>query len=610
MVRKLLLVLLILILVTASVLTACKTSTTTSTSVPTTPTQPLITTSKPPATSTQANWWDKLGIPKYGGTINLRQPAGYRESFDPYNGIGLPFLLMFETMFVYDWKVDRATWPFKTSFVPEQFNTGCLAESWEQSGPQTMTVHLRKGVHWQNKAPVNGRELTAQDVEANFDRELGTGHGFTTLNAWWSFFAPYFKKVTALDSYTLKYEFNAPSSLNLIMAMQQTGFNTIVPPEVFPTPGAPPPASTGAPAPPPPPGPGPPGGVVVSGPLSDWKNAIGTGPWMLTDYISQNALTFSRNPDYWGYDERYPKNKLPYADTLKAVVIPDNATALAALRTGKLDVMTGLSWQQASALSSSNPELEQITMPSAGYSLVFRNDLPPFTDIRVKKALNMAVDRQAIAKSHYNGVVDGAPCGLINPAIIGYTLPFKDWPADLKSEYTYNPGGAKQLLKDAGFPNGFKTNVIVPNSNDVALLEIIKAQFMDVGVDMEIKAMDFAQWFNMGLAGKQDGMTCSSDELGNVNPPWTDLQLNSSRQPNFTFVKDPVFDGLLDKIFASTDSAEVARLCTEADIYDLKQHWAVRICPTGTFIVKQPYLKGYSGEVVANGYYARFWIDK
>ena len=63
------------------------------------------------------------------------------------------------------------------------------------------------------------------------------------------------------------------------------------------------------------------------GNLNDWHHAIGTGPFILKDFVSGSSATLIKNPNYWGYDERYPQNKLPYVDTVKFLIIPDEATA-------------------------------------------------------------------------------------------------------------------------------------------------------------------------------------------------------------------------------------------------------------------------------------------
>ena len=64
---------------------------------------------------------------------------------------------------------------------------------------------------------------------------------------------------------------------------------------------------------------------------------VGTGPYMLTEWVEGSSISWDKNPDYWGYDEKYPQNRLPYIDEIRALVMPDEATRLAALRTAKVD---------------------------------------------------------------------------------------------------------------------------------------------------------------------------------------------------------------------------------------------------------------------------------
>ena len=75
------------------------------------------------------------------------------------------------------------------------------------------------------------------------------------------------------------------------------------------------------------------------GDYKDWRNVVGTGPWMLTDYVEGASKSYIKNPDYYGFDEKYPENRLPYADEMRAPLMPEEATRISALRTGKLDIV-------------------------------------------------------------------------------------------------------------------------------------------------------------------------------------------------------------------------------------------------------------------------------
>ena len=77
--------------------------------------------------------------------------------------------------------------------------------------------------------------------------------------------------------------------------------------------------------------------IEEHGNVNDWRNLVGTGPFMLTDYVEGSSVTWIKNPNYWGFDEKYPENRLPYIDELVALVMREEATRTAALRSGKLD---------------------------------------------------------------------------------------------------------------------------------------------------------------------------------------------------------------------------------------------------------------------------------
>lgn len=567
---------------TASTTSSAVTPTTaTSTTASTTASIPVSTT-----TAAQAKWWDKFGKPKYGGTIVMPTASIGNVIFDNYNFIGGGWQFWFETLWANDWTLDRNIWSFNTSFYPEKYHVGLLAESWEQPDGQTVVVHLRQGVHFQNKAPVNGREFTAYDVQSHYDRVLGKGE-YTERSPYYISYTTNWESITATDKYTVVFKFKKPTGTGLLGIMDYMGLNTFEAPESV---------------------------AAEGGKLVDWTKAVGTGAWMLTDFISGTSMTYSKNTDYWGHDERYPDNKLPYADELKVLVIPDVSTRMAALRTAKIDSMDMINWQQAKSMAESDPGLIQYTFPGPAGGVEFRCDKAPFTDINVRIAMQMAVDIDAIAKGYYNGTSDTKPCGLVSPAMKGYCYAYEDWPQSLKNEYSYDLKTARQLLSDAGYPNGFKTNVVVASNADVPLIELMKAQFLDVGIDMEIKMMEYSAWRSYVLAQKHDQMV--SGGTGMPFPPTMIISFRDSRDKanNRTFNNDAGYDAIVDRFNAATTPDEVASLMVEADKYSLEKHWAVNLVATTSYSIWQPYLKGYSGESTGpmggGVFWARIWLEK
>ena len=113
---------------------------------------------------------------------------------------------------------------------------------------------------------------------------------------------------------------------------------------------------------------------------------------------------------------------------------------MAAMRAGKIDIMTGVSALEAQAMRKTNPEILQIrNAGTQALTLQTRNDKAPFNDIRVRKAMQMAIDLPTIAKDYYHGLVDPYPSTVTSRSLKGWGFPYEEWPQDLKDEYAYNP---------------------------------------------------------------------------------------------------------------------------------------------------------------------------
>ncbi|MDE0448294.1 MAG: ABC transporter substrate-binding protein [Spirochaetaceae bacterium] len=199
-----------------------------------------------------------------------------------------------------------------------------MAESWSQPDINTVIVKISQGVHWHDKAPMNGRELDAYDVEYSFHRVTGTGSGFTEPSAFaWVLKNFKWESITAPDKWTVVFKLQE-TRLDALGTILFDVAGQIYPSDV----------------------------IREHGDVSDWRNVVGTGPFELADYLEGTVVTYTRNPDYWGYDEKYPDNRLPYVDEVRAPIMPEEATRVAALRSGKVDF---LGW--ASVLRSVDPRL-------------------------------------------------------------------------------------------------------------------------------------------------------------------------------------------------------------------------------------------------------------
>ena len=563
---------------------------TSSTSAPTStaakPTSTAVTstaaTSAAPTTTsaTKANWWDKFGEPQYGGTLVIRRD-NLQLTFDPWTPWNHCWFIN-DVLFAPDWTLDRSIWDFQTAFAPESYCKPNVAESWEWTDPQNVTVHIRQGVKWQNKAPANGRDFTAEDVQYHYDRILGTGSGFTETDGNLLQFAAALDRVTAVDKYTAHFKFKNPCAFMNSQCLVEIFIQLFELPE-----------------------------LVKSGGIDKWENAIGNGAFMLTDYTQSTQATFTKNPDYWAKDERHPQNKIPYVDSVKVLCIPDTSTSLAAMRTGKIDLMNNLDIMQSEQLTKSNPEIQQIQVATASISMNMRNDLTPFSDINVRRALNMAIDRPTIAKVHYGGKVDPTPQGTVYAKFTGWSFPYEQWPQADKDWHTYNLTAARKLLTDAGYPNGFKMTAVIASTSDTALAQIIKAEFLDIGVDMTIQAEDFVTAMQIVQNGKFD--SAAFGQSNNPHHPNVSLQsfYGTSQQLNACHINDADYNAMFDKFLTATTVDESKKLSVELDKYVVQHYWRVDLFPISTYTALQPKVHGYSGEslqITDEIYWARMWV--
>ena len=232
--------------------------------------------------------------PEYGGTITSAVKEARMSPDIMFSRAGAVTVRGFlEKPSFVNRGIDRAEFPFVGQTAPPFALKGALAESWETPDDTTVILHIRKGVHWHDKPPMNGRELTAQDIEYNYHRLLGnklTGTEFSEAepSAYIEQLASVsFESITATDKWTVVFELKEPHLGALAAILDDWGVY-IYPPEV----------------------------IKEHGDANDWRTLVGTGPFMLTDWVDGSSLTWTKNPDYWGYDEKYPQNRLPYVDEL------------------------------------------------------------------------------------------------------------------------------------------------------------------------------------------------------------------------------------------------------------------------------------------------------
>ena len=466
------------------------------------------------------------------------------------------------------------------AWLPPDAIRGELAESWKLlENPLRLEVQLRKGIMFPAKPGVmEARELVADDVVYSFERMNKSPKKVPT-------YFDHIADVKATGKHSVVFNF---SSYNAEWDYRWGwGYNSsIVPREVMESKG------------------------------KDWKNSNGTGPFALTNYVQGNSMTFTKNAAYWDSETiAGEKFKLPFADTITYRYIKDESTAVTALRTGKIDIMESVRWNAVEELKKSAPKLQwhRYLSNNASY-ITLRVDQKPFDDVRVRRALNMAVNKPEIVKTYYGGNAE-----LLNFPMhvdyIGYYESLAEMPESVRELYTYNPTKAKALLAEAGYPNGFsfKTQTGV-HALDNDVLAQVAAYLAKVGVKMEIQVMEYPAFLS--------AMTTRTNAPGyylqaGLNNPTTSLRKSfvTKQTWNPSQYSDPEFDKKMAAVYAEPDE-RVRQVKVKLMVREILDKAPSIFLPTPyAYTAWWPWVKNYGGELRAGSerpgpIHARIWVDQ
>ena len=543
-----------------------------------------------------------VSAPEYGGTLTTGYASAVAAHSDSWWGHNFGLAEkngVLEKPAIANWAIDRNEWAINSANTPTWGLRGALAESWETPDDTTIVLNIRKGVHWHDKAPMNGREFTADDMVYNYHRLLGLGSGFTEPSpAIGDLGHVGIESITASDKWTVVFKLERPHFFALSQILDYYSL-WMYPPDV----------------------------IKQDGDAKDWRNLVGTGPFMLTDYVEGSSLTFEKNPNYWGFDEKYPENRLPYVDKIISLLMQEEVTRLAALRSGKIDYLgyaTGggmiRTIDPVVSLAKTNPEIAQWPYLSrADFAFGVNVNKPPLNDIRVRKAMQMALDLETINDTIFHGRADTTPHGQVGESLKGWFIPFDEWPEEVKKGYMYDTEGAEKLLDEAGLPRGadgirFKTSVILGPWNSIDYYELAAFYWSEIGVDLEIQVLPAAEWLAKGAKASFEVLRSGSSGMhyfgeGRVSVFYTGSPWNAAA------VSDPDYDAMIDTLRATSDFEEYQRLFREADQYAIGKHWMIWGPDSPQYQLSQPWVKGYNGEAHMGNHqfsalFARIWIDQ
>jgi peptide/nickel transport system substrate-binding protein len=435
-----------------------------------------------------------------------------------------------------------------------------LATSWEQPDPLTLIFHLRKGVKFHN-----GREMVASDVKYTFERLKNS-----KSSAYPAYYDPV-KSIDVVDNYTVKFTMSSPYP-TLLASIAYNQFAAIVPQEVVEKHG-------------------------------DLKVATcGTGPFKVKEYVPGDYTVFERHTDYWD-------KGLPVVDKLIFKVIKDETSRLAALRKGAVDVGWVKETQMAD-MARKTKDLKVIVPPSARQMRVWlSHDRFPFNNKKLRQAVSCAIDRQAMIKTVLMGFGEITSC--IPPASVPYALS-KEEVAKLPF-YKRDLKLVKQLLKEAGYPNGFEfTHITSDHSPDyMPGSQMVQSFLKDVGIKMNIQQVEWGIHLNRWQAG--DFQMLQMGGVWDIDPDaYIYPFFHSTSKGNYGRYKNPEVDKLLEESRVTVDvkkRIEIWKKIQYIMAEDVPILWPQAGPPR--FEVIRDYVKDYHFlSNVSRIYLRQAWLDK
>ncbi len=307
---------------------------------------------------------------------------------------------------------------------------------------------------------------------------------------------------------------------------------------------------------------------------------------------------------------------IPFVDRVIFRTIKDAATQQTALRTAKIDILEVVPWLAVDYLKATTPELQWARyLSSVGQFLALRVDREPFDDVRVRRALNMAIDKREIVEHFYGGNAELFAYPM-HPDFAGYFEPLEAMPSSVQELFTYDPVKARQLLAEAGYPDGFRFEVQVSatDADHVDMMPLIAGYLAKVGVTVEIKALEYAAFLSaMTSKTHAPGYLMRS---GIVNPTTSLKKSFATGQTwNPSMWSDPQFDRRIDDALRERDEPERQRKLKELTVEMLDAAPYVWLPTPYNYIAWWPWVKNYGGELRAGAVrpapiYARIWIDR
>jgi peptide/nickel transport system substrate-binding protein len=533
--------------------------------------------------------------PQYGGILTLAvaaDPVAWDDTIQAHYTTSGPY----ECLWSGDWAKGIAggygskqcDWFITGANNRLEDKTGYIADSWE-IGSDYITFHLRDGVHWQNKGIPKGRLATADDVVYSLERNKTKGAYVAT--AYPKLAAA--MSVSKVDEHTVRIDCTSDQMPELITMID---FMYIYPKDE----------------------------IETYGDMNDPERAIGTGAFQLKDYVQGTSLYYERNPNYWRTNPVGPGagDPLPYVEGVRVLIQPDPSTMDSSFMTGELDMLY-CDCERAQTIKADCPDAKYVTSFAETLARVIfmRTDKAdkPYKDVRVRQALQLAIDGQKMVDQLYGGEGEVLYWPVYpTKEYAGAYLALEDYPAEVQELFVQNVDKAKQLLVDAGYPDGFKAEIDVYNYYfDTDSIQVVKAMLAQIGVDLTIKLQDYAAWTTTWYLRSYPDMFYGS--FSGVGTYFKGINYSGTSMFNTSYVNDETVNGYVAQMLAAyPDEEQDDQIHTQMLPYLIEQCYVIQTAGADAYRFWWPWVKNYDGEMSV-GYYkalsisnndACVWIDQ
>lgn len=545
----------------------------------------------------------ELSAPKHGGSATFYYPKFYNY-FDPAAKNQFGYMLWMDCLFMIDWGLnDPSECDFTSTHLTYDHVAGSAAESWTIAPDfGSIDITLHDNIVFQTKDGeydiFGGRAYTADDAVYTFSRLLGlNGVAKVECETDWVSELYMVQSVEKVDDLTIRVTFNTATenALNDFMIQCATGVGLT----------------------------GPEWDELSDAQKGDWHYAIGTGAYILTEYVADNYMQYTANPNYFAEDERHPGEKLPYIDEVKLVYIADSDNILSQFLAGELDWFGGqksglLSDSQIAQLKATlnEDEYTEWLYPSGSPSGIgLKCNQEPFSDINVRIAMQHAINCEEIWTSYYSQTSELVIPGLWSSEMGDWSLAGK-WSDEIAAEYTYDPELAKQMLADAGYPDGFEFELVCDPLADPDLYVLAQQYLSAVGIKMTITPISEVMEHNAIVKDAEDPRQYNGF-AGNFTKTMDCFGMTCTGGfGSGLFHGNTEYDDLMGQLQTATDLESAAEIARKMDEIYSSQHWIITLGgATKCSEFMSGRMGGYTGENIYNNssmrvIFARIWVNE